>query len=103
MDQMLPDRGRQSASNLQTDIQRFDRIEWTFFYILDIRGDGLPVDELHRIEIAIVVRAEMEDRCDVLVAESGRGSGFPQKSLPSDLAIQVGVIDNLQGNRASQV
>jgi len=58
--------------------QRFDRIERTFFTLSIYEATVLPVDELHRIEIAIGYPSrDGRPKADVLMAQSGRCSGFP--------------------------
>src|ERR1700686_1788365 len=101
MDQLLLCRCRQGTRNLQRDSQGFDWAQRAVSFHVPI--NGFTVDELHGVEITLVVRAEMKDGCDVLMPKCSRSPGLPQKSLPSHVAAEVRVIDNLKGYERTEV
>ena len=59
MDQLLLCRCRQGTGNLQRDPQCFDWAQRAVSFHVPI--NGFTVDELHGVEITLVIRAEMKD------------------------------------------
>src|SRR6201984_2360181 len=91
----------QSAGNLQPDIQSFDRFKRTL--PLDTRLKGLAVDELHDIEVLVLLWPQIKHGVDIRMAQSGRSARLPKKPLARCLAIEVGGIDHLQGYGKAKV
>src|SRR3981081_4526728 len=91
----------QSAGNLKCDKQSLSGIQRSFPLHVDV--DGLAVDKLHGVKIALMIRTKMKDGSDILMAQSSRCARLSQKPLTSHLTREIGVIDNLQSYRTSQV
>src|ERR1700730_17549072 len=101
MNQLLFRSGPKSSRDLNRDFQRFHWVQRSC--PLHVCIDGFAIDELHRVEIALVIGAQMKDGSNVLMSKRSRSASLPQKSLPSDITIQIGVIDDLQGDRTSKI
>src|SRR5262249_8363001 len=101
MYQLLLCRCGQGARNLEGDTQRFNRRERA--PSLHIRINVFTVDELHGVEVAFMVSPEMKDRGNILMTKGRGRPGLPQKSLSGHIAIEVGVVDNLQGHRRPEI
>ena len=101
MHQSLFGCSRQRTSYLERDVQRLDRFQASF--ALHTSLDGLAVNELHDVEIVVLIGAEIEDRGNVRVPECRGRPGFAQESLSGGIVLEVGGIDHLQGDRAPQV
>src|ERR1700751_1881244 len=91
----------QSAGNLQPDIQSFERFKRTL--PLDTRLKGLAVDELHDIEVLVILCTQIKHGGDIRMAQSGRSARLPKKPLARCPAIEVGGIDHLQGYGKTKV
>src|SRR6266481_5789009 len=101
MHQSLFGCSRQRTSYLERDVQRLDRFQASF--ALHTSLDGLAVNELHDVEIVVLIGAEIEDRGNIRMPERRCGPGLPQKSLSRSVTLEVGGINYLQGDRAAQV
>src|SRR5258708_13616203 len=101
MHQTLSGCGPQCASYLEGDVQRLRRFQASF--ALHTSLDGLAVNELHDVEIVVLIGAEIEDRGNLRMPERRCGPGLPQKSLSRSVTLEVGEINYLLGGRAAQI
>src|SRR6266576_2419575 len=101
MNQLLFGGNGQSPGHLKGDVQSLGGFQRSL--MLYTRLDGLAVYELHDVKILVLFRAQVEDRRDVRMAQCRGCARFAQKSLPRGVTLEVGRIDDFEGNRKAKV
>ena len=91
----------QGAGDLRSNFQRHQ--SWNRTLSLDKGLDGLPIDELHCVEIIIRLAPEVENGRHIRMPESRRRSRLAQKPLPGRLAVEIGRFDDLERDMTAQV
>ena len=69
---------------------------------LDERIERFAIDELHGVKPRVAFRAEVKDRGHMPVAQLRGGAGLAHETLPGDLAVEVGRVDDLERHRDPQ-
>ena len=64
---------------------------------------GCPVDELHRVEEALLILAEMVDGGDVAVAQAGSGARLADEAFAGGGVVEELRVDDLQRDGRAQV
>ena len=60
--------------------------------------EGFAVDELHGVEPIFASDPEVKNAGDIVMAEFGGGASFADEALAGDFAVEVGGVDDLEGD-----
>ena len=101
VDQFLFVSRHQGAGHLESDVEGHAQGQRSVTAEAGI--DGFAIDELHGVEIGVVLVAEVEHGGDVGMAQPGGGAGFPEETLAYHLAVEEGGVDHFQHHVEAQV
>ena len=91
--------GGKRPADLKSDLQRHHGRHRALAFHEGL--DGFTVDELHGVEIVVLLVAEVKDGRHIRVAEGSRRTGLAEEPLAGDVAVQVRAVDDLEGDKTA--